>query len=383
MSVKRKISLLGSTGSIGRQSLEVMEALGYECAAITANTDVGQMEAQARKFKPKLAVLFDEKAAYDLRVKLADTPVKVLSGMDGLIEAASMEEADTVITAVSGMIGLKPTLAAIDSNKRIALANKETLVCAGELVMDRAEQRGAEIIPVDSEHSALFQSLHSGRKDEVEKLIITASGGPFYGWSHEELENVTIDMALKHPNWSMGRKITIDSATMMNKGLEVIEAMRLYRMPLEKIEIAVHRQSIIHSLVEFVDGSVIAQLGTADMRLPIQYALTFPQRMSGPASKLDLFSCGELTFQKADPEAFACLGAALEAAVRGGTACAAMNGADEVAVAAFLSGKIGFNDIGRLVWKAMEHVSFTAEPGLEDILEADKEARSFVAGNIN
>ena len=381
--MNRKISLLGSTGSIGRQSLEVMESLGYECAAITANTGVGLIETQARKFKPKLAVLFDEKAAYDLKVKLADTSVKVLSGMDGLIEASSMEEADTVITAVSGMIGLKPTLAAIDAKKRIALANKETLVCAGELVMDRAQQRGAEIIPVDSEHSALFQSLHSGKNTEVEKLIITASGGPFYGWSYEELESVTVDMALKHPNWSMGQKITIDSATMMNKGLEVIEAMRLYRMPLEKIEIAVHRQSIVHSLVEFVDGSVIAQLGTADMRLPIQYALTYPDRVTGPASKLDLFSCGDLTFQKPDPETFTCLSAALEAARRGGTACAAMNGADEVAVAAFLSGKIGFNDIGRLVWKAMDHDCFVAEPCLEDILEADREARSFVADNIN
>ena len=381
--MNRKISLLGSTGSIGRQSLEVMEFLGYECAAITANTGVGLIEAQARKFKPKLAVLFDEKAAYDLKVKLADTSVKVLSGMDGLIEASSMEEADTVITAVSGMIGLKPTLAAIDAKKRIALANKETLVCAGELVMDRAQQRGAEIIPVDSEHSALFQSLHSGKNTEVEKLIITASGGPFYGWSYEELESVTVDMALKHPNWSMGQKITIDSATMMNKGLEVIEAMRLYRMPLEKIEIAVHRQSIVHSLVEFVDGSVIAQLGTADMRLPIQYALTYPDRVTGPASKLDLFSCGDLTFRKPDPETFTCLSAALEAARRGGTACAAMNGADEVAVAAFLSGKIGFNDIGRLVWKAMDHDCFVAEPCLEDILEADREARSFVADNIN
>jgi len=383
MSIKRRISLLGSTGSIGRQSLEVIDSLGYECVALTANTGAALTEAQARKFKPKLAVLFDEQAAYDLKVKLADTSVKVLSGMDGLIEAASIEEADTVITAVSGMIGLKPTLAAIDTGKRIALANKETLVCAGELVMDRAEQMGAEIIPVDSEHSALFQSLHSGKRTEVEKLIITASGGPFFGWSYDELENVTVDMALKHPNWSMGQKITIDSATMMNKGLEVIEAMRLYRMPLEKIEVAVHRQSIVHSLVEFVDGSLIAQLGTADMRLPIQYALTFPYRTAGPASKLDLFSCGDLTFQRPDPDTFTCLSAAFEAASRGGTACAVMNGADEVAVAAFLGGKIGFNDIGRLVWKAMEHVTFVADPGLEDILEADREARSFVADNIN
>lgn len=375
--------MLGSTGSIGRQSLEVMESLGYECAALTANTGVDLLETQARKFKPKLAVLFDEKAAYDLKVKLADTSVKVLSGMDGLIEAASAEEADTVITAVSGMIGLRPTLAAIDGKKRIALANKETLVCAGELVMDRAEQQGTEIIPVDSEHSALFQSLHSGKSSEVEKLIITASGGPFFGKTHAELENVTVGMALKHPNWSMGRKITIDSATMMNKGLEVIEAMRLYRMPLDKIEIAVHRQSIVHSLVEFVDGSVIAQLGTADMRLPIQYALTYPDRTVGPGSKLDLFSCGELTFRKPDYETFTCLSAAMEAARRGGTACVAMNGADEVAVAAFLEGKIGFNDIGRLVWKAMEHDSFIEDPRLEDILEADREARRFVADNIN
>lgn len=375
--------MLGSTGSIGRQTLEVAEALGFEVTALTANTGVELLESQARKFKPKLAVLFDEKSAYDLKVKLADTPVKVLWGMDGLIEAASMDEADTVVTAVSGMIGLRPTLAAIDAGKRIALANKETLVCAGELVMDRADETGAEIIPVDSEHSAIFQSLQAGRSGEVEKLIITASGGPFFGMDHAQLDNVTLEMALKHPNWSMGQKITIDSATMMNKGLEVIEAMRLYRMPLDKIEVAVHRQSIVHSLVEFCDGSVVAQLGTPDMRLPIQYALTYPHRVPGPGSKLDLFSCGPLTFQKPDYEAFTCLAAAMEAAKRGGTACVAMNGADEVAAAAFLGGKIGFNDIGDLVWAAMENDSFVKEPTLEDILEADREARRFVADKIN
>ncbi len=382
MNYERNISLLGSTGSIGRQSLEVMESLGFRCCALTANSNVDLLEDQCRRFKPELAVMFSQKAAYDLKIRLADTPVRVLSGIDGLVEAACIPRADTVITAVSGMIGLKPTLAAIEQHKRIALANKETLVCAGQLVMEKAGENNVQILPVDSEHSALFQSLHSGTGTEVEKLIITASGGPFFGWNSRELENVTVDMALKHPNWSMGRKITVDSATMMNKGLEVIEAMCLFDVPLDKIEIAVHRQSIVHSLVEFVDGSVIAQMGSADMRLPIQYALTYPRRTVGPAKKLDLFSCGELTFQRPDPETFTCLAAALDAARCGGTACAAMNGADEIAVAAFLDGRIGFNDIGRLVTRAMENDAYIQSPSLDQILEADREARAFVADNI-
>lgn len=380
--MSKNISLLGSTGSIGRQSLQVIDSLGYTVSALTANSSVQLVEQQARRYHPKLAVLYDEKAAYDLKTRLADTSVKVLGGMDGLLEAACISEADTVITAVSGMIGLKPTLAAIHEKKRIALANKETLVCAGQLVMAEARACGAEILPVDSEHSAIYQSLSAGKPQEVKRLIITASGGPFFGMSFDQLENVTVAQALKHPNWSMGRKITIDSATMMNKGLEVIEAMRLYDMPLEKVDIAVHRQSVVHSLVEYNDGSVIAQLGSTDMRLPIQYALTYPHRIPCIAPTLDLFSCGPLTFEKPDYDAFLCLRAAREAAMAGGNSCAVMNGANEEAVAAFLAGKIGFNDIGRAVQGAMEHIELIKEPSLDDILYSDSLARDYVKNFI-
>ena len=276
---ERNISILGSTGSIGRQSLEVISACSMGVAALTADTNVKLMERQARQFLPQLAVMMDERAAADLRVRLADTPVRVGQGMEGLIEAASLKQADTVITAVVGIVGLRPTLAAIHGGKRIALANKETLVCAGELVMAEAERHKVQVLPVDSEHSALFQSLQGCRdRKEVKRLILTASGGPFYGWQAEQLEQVTVEQALKHPNWSMGAKITIDSATLMNKGMELIEAMHLYRIPPEKISIVVHRESIIHSLVEYCDNAVIAQLGAPDMRLPIQYALTWPVR---------------------------------------------------------------------------------------------------------
>ncbi|MCI8869503.1 MAG: 1-deoxy-D-xylulose-5-phosphate reductoisomerase [Lawsonibacter sp.] len=374
--MRRNISILGSTGSIGRQSLEVIAACGMDAAALTANTDVRRMEEQARHFRPKLAVMMDEGAAADLRVRLADTPVRVAGGPEGLVEAASLPEADTVITAVVGMVGLRPTLAAIRAGKRIALANKETLVCGGELVMAEAERCGAEIIPVDSEHSALFQSLQGCRgRGEVKRLILTASGGPFYGRTAGELEGVTLEQALKHPNWSMGAKITVDSATLMNKGLEFIEAMHLYRMPPEKISIVVHRESIIHSLVEYCDNAVIAQLGAADMRLPIQYALTWPDRTPGPAKPLDLLACGALTFGRPDPEAFPCLALALEAARTGGTAGAVLNGANEAAVDLFLRGKTGFTDIPRRVARAMERVRAVPIRSLEDILQADRQAR--------
>jgi 1-deoxy-D-xylulose-5-phosphate reductoisomerase len=375
--MKRNISILGSTGSIGRQSLDVIAACGMGVAALTANSSVELMEEQVRKFKPELAVLMDEKAAEELRVRLADTDTRVASGIEGLIEAASLPSADTVITAVVGMVGLRPTLAAIEAGKRIALANKETLVCAGELVMAAAKRNGVEIVPVDSEHSALFQSLQGCRdqEKEIKRLILTASGGPFFGWKKEALEEVTLEQALKHPNWSMGAKITVDSATLMNKGLEFIEAMHLYQMPPEKISIVVHRESIIHSLVEYCDNAVIAQLGSPDMRLPIQYALTWPDRTEGPADPLDLLKCGALTFAEPDPEAFPCLALALKAASIGGTAGAILNGANEAAVGLFLEKKIGFMDIARRVERAMEQVPVVQNPTLEDVLKADQAAR--------
>ena len=373
--MSKRIAVLGSTGSIGRQSLDVIDACGMSVAALTANSSVERMEEQARQFKPELVALVDEKAADDLRVRLADTNVKVAGGMSGLLEAAVIPSADTVITSVVGMVGLRPTLAAIREGKRIALANKETLVCAGELVLEEARDYGAQILPVDSEHSALFQSLEGNDPREVKRLILTCSGGPFYGKKAEELEHVTREDALRHPNWSMGAKITVDSATLMNKGLEFIEAMHLYHMPPEKISVLIHRESIIHSLVEYCDNAMIAQLGSPDMRLPIQYALTWPRRIPGPAAPLDLWRCGGLTFGTPDTDTFRCLALAYEAARMGGTAGAILNGANEAAVAQFLAGKIGFLDIARRVERAMERVAVVQEPGLEDILNADQEAR--------
>ena len=373
------ISLLGSTGSIGRQSLEVIQACGMKVGALTANSNVARMEEQARQFQPKLAVMMDEQAAADLKVRLADTPVRVAGGLEGLLEAAELPQADTVITAVVGMVGLRPTMAAIREGKRIALANKETLVCAGQLVTEEARDFGAKILPVDSEHSALFQSLQ-GCKDrgEVKRLILTCSGGPFFGKTRKELEGMTREDALQHPNWSMGAKITVDSATLMNKGLEFIEAMHLYQMPPEKISIVVHRESIIHSLVEYCDNAMIAQMGTPDMRLPIQYALTWPERVVGSATPLDLCSCGPLTFAQPDTETFQCLALALEAAKTGGTAGAILNGANETAVALFLEGKIGFLDIADRVRRAMEQVKVIQDPSMTQVLEADAAAREAV-----
>lgn len=375
----RRISLLGSTGSIGTQSLDVISACGMTVAALTANRDVERMEEQARQFKPELVVMMDSDAAAELRVRLADTDIRVASGPEGLEEAAALPSADTVITAVVGMVGLKPTLAAIAQGKRIALANKETLVCGGELVMSEAERCGAEIVPVDSEHSALFQSLQGCRdRGEVRRLILTASGGPFFGYTKEQLEHVTLDQALKHPNWSMGAKITVDSATLMNKGLEFIEAMRLYHMPPEKISVVVHRESIVHSLVEYCDNAMIAQLGSADMRLPIQYALTWPARTQAVAKPLDLLTCPPLHFAAPDMDAFPCLGLAIGAARTGGTATAVLNGANEAAVGLFLERKIGFMDIPRLVERALEQVSPVYGGGLTEILDADRAARDAV-----
>ena len=377
MEQRRCISLLGATGSIGRQALEVIANQGMAVAALTANRDVEGLEDQCRRFRPALAVLMDPAAASDLRVRLADTGIRVAAGMDGLLEAAALPEADTVLTAVVGIVGLRPTLAAVEAGKRIALANKEALVCGGELVMDPAARTGAEIVPVDSEHSALFQCLQGCRdRGEVRRLILTASGGPFWGWTAEELDRVTVEQALAHPNWSMGAKISVDSATMMNKGLEFIEAMRLYRMPPEKISIVVHRESIIHSLVEYADHAILAQLGAPDMRLPIQYALTWPRRTEGVAEPLDLLTCPPLTFHAPDYEAFPCLRLALEAARTGGTATAVLNGANEAAVGRFLAGALPFAGIARRVEEALAAIPAVQSPTLEDILAADEAARA-------
>ena len=373
------ISILGSTGSIGRQSLDIIDHLGLKVAALTAGSSVERMAEQCRKYLPSLAVMATQEAANALLAEIGDLPVRVAWGEEGLIEAASIAEADCVITAVVGMVGLKPTLAAIRAGKRIGLANKETLVCAGELVMAEAEKYGAEIIPVDSEHSAIFQCLMGSRsKSEVKRLILTCSGGPFFGMTREQLKNVTKADALKHPNWKMGAKITIDCATLMNKGLEVIEAMRLYGVPLEQVDVVIHRQSIVHSLVEYVDGAVMAQLGAPDMRLPIQLAMTYPDREACIVDPLDLTACGALTFSKPDVENFPCLALAYRCAKAGGTACAAMNGANEEAVALFLADKIGFYDIYELVSSAVEAVPNVMAPTLEDILETDRLARQWV-----
>ena len=378
------ISILGSTGSIGRQSLDIIKHLGLEVAALTAGTSVERMAEQCREFQPKLAVMATREAADALGQLISDLPTRISWGEEGLIEAATIEEADCVITAVVGMVGLKPTLAAIRAQKRIGLANKETLVCAGELVMAEAEKYGVEIIPVDSEHSAIFQCLMGNRrKSEVKRLILTCSGGPFFGMTREQLKNVTKADALKHPNWKMGAKITIDCATLMNKGLEVIEAMRLYGVPLEQVDVVIHRQSIVHSLVEYVDGAVMAQLGAPDMRLPIQLAMTYPDRENCIVDPLDLTTCGALTFSKPDVENFPCLDLAYRCAKAGGTACAAMNGANEEAVALFLADKIGFYDIYELVSAAVEAVPNVMEPTLEHVLEADRLARQWVRDHSN
>ena len=375
------VSILGSTGSIGRQTLDcVRELPGIRVAALTAGTGVERLAEQCREFVPELAVMATQQAAEALAQEIRDLPVRVAWGEEGLIEAATLPQTDCVITAVVGMVGLKPTLAAIRAKKRIGLANKETLVCAGQIVMDEARRCGAEIIPVDSEHSAIFQCLMGNRdRGEVKRLILTCSGGPFFGKSRRELEAVTKADALKHPNWKMGAKITIDCATLMNKGLEVIEAMRLYHLPLEQVEVVIHRQSIVHSFVECIDGAVMAQMGTPDMRLPIQLALTYPERKECPVEALDLTTCGALTFAKPDLESFPCLALAMACAAKGGNACAVMNGANEAAVALYLEDKIGFYDIYELVRGAVETVPFVMEPTLEEILEADKKAREYVA----
>lgn len=375
----KKLTILGSTGSIGRQALDVCRMHCIQIEALTAGSNVDRMEEQCREFLPKLAVMAEKSAAEELKARLSDIDITVLFGEEGLLTAAAENEADTVLTAVVGMLGLKPTLAAIRKGKRIALANKETLVCAGELVMSEAEKYNAEIIPVDSEHSAIFQCL-MGCKDrrEVKSIILTCSGGPFFGMKREALRSVTRDDALKHPNWKMGEKITVDCATLMNKGLEQIEAMRLYRLPQESVKIAIHRQSIVHSLVEYRDGAILAQLGTPDMRLPIQLAFTYPARMESPAPALDLFQCPPLSFCEPDLETFPCLRLAMDAAKVGGTACAVLNGANEVAVSKFLSREIGFYRISDCVKAALDAVPLGKIQCLEDALSADRAARNAV-----
>ena len=370
------VSILGSTGSIGRQSLDIVKHLNIPVAALTAGTSVERMAQQCREFKPALAVMATKEAAKLLAVAIDGLDTEVAWGEEGLIRAATIAQADCVITAVVGMLGLKPTLEAIKAGKRIGLANKETLVCAGELVMAEAEKYGAEIIPVDSEHSAIFQCLMGSHdKKEIKKLILTCSGGPFFGMDKDTLSAVTKADALKHPNWKMGPKITIDCATLMNKGLEVIEAMRLYHLPAEQVDVVIHRQSIVHSMVEFTDGAVMAQLGAPDMRLPIQLAFTYPERKPCVVDALDLIQCGPLSFCEPDMEAFPCLSLARKCATIGGTACAVMNGANEEAVAMFLADEIGFYDIYKRVSHAVDTVPFIQNPTLEEILEADRQAR--------
>ena len=374
--------ILGSTGSIGRQTLSVADELGLSVAALTAERNVELLEAQCRKYRPKLAVVADQSAAEELKTRLADMNIRVLAGSEALCEAAALPEADTVVVAVCGFAALRPALTAIHEKKRIALANKETMVCAGPIMQAAAKASGAEIIPVDSEHSAIFQCLMGCRdKNEVKRLILTCSGGPFFGKSREELASVTKEDALRHPNWKMGAKITVDCATLMNKGLEIIEAMRLYDLPLLKVEAVIHRQSVVHSLVEFVDGAVLAQLGVPDMRIPIGLAMTYPNRAHNPAPALDLLTCGPLTFDAIDETAFPCFVLAKQAAQLGGTACTALNAANEEAVGLFLQDKIGFYDIADAVEAALR-LPVVQEPSLADIFEADRLARIHTRGRF-
>lgn len=375
---RRRVAILGSTGSIGVQALQVAKRLDLPVVALTANRQVEQIEAQARAFSPKVVAMMDPDAAATLKTRLADTDIRVLSGMDGLLEIARRDDVDIVLTAVVGMVGLLPTLAAIEAGHDIALANKETLVAGGALVTEAAKRKGVKLLPVDSEHSAIFQCLQ-GRPPEqtAERLILTASGGPFFGRTKEELAQVTVEQALNHPNWKMGAKITIDSATMMNKGLELIEARWLFDTPPENIDIVVHRESIVHSLIKYVDGSVIAQLGVPDMRIPIQYALTYPARVVSDVPTLDLAQWGKLTFFAPDDEAFPTMQLCRTAIQKGGLYPAALNGANEQAVALFLDGKISFADISRLIAGTLT-LTLPACQAVEDVLAADAVGRQWV-----
>ncbi len=374
----RSISILGCTGSIGRQTAAVAEHTGIRVAALTANRKIDLLEQQARKFKPDFVAVYDEEAAKAFKLAVADTPIRVGSGMEGLIEAATLPESDCVVTAVSGAVGLRPTLAAIDAKKRIALANKETLVCAGDLVMARAREKGAEIVPVDSEHSAIFQCLMGRGAGELKKILLTGSGGPFRGRRREELETITPEEAVRHPNWSMGAKISVDSSTLMNKGLEFVEAMHLFGVTPDDIQVVIHPQSVIHSMVELVDGTVIAQLGVPDMGLPIQLALTYPERKPSLFQHLDFWKLRDLSFEEPDLVNFPCLRLAMDCARRGGTAPCVMSAANEVAVHKFLRHELGYNRIYDAAAEAVERVGVVAADDLDTILEADAAARVYV-----
>lgn len=376
----KKIAILGSTGSIGTQTVDILPSIDAEVVALTTNRRINLLEEQARALHPKMVCAMDENAAKTLKIKLADTDIEVLTGMDGLIACAAESGADIVVTAVVGMVGLLPTMAAIKAGKDIALANKETLVCAGGLVMSAAKQYGVRILPVDSEHSAIFQCVQAANGNPIDKILLTASGGPFFGKKIEEMRGMTREQALAHPNWSMGAKITIDSATMMNKGLELIEAMWLYDLSPEDIEIVVHRESIVHSAVEFADGAVIAQLGLPDMRLPIQLALTWPQRVPCKVPRMSLAEVAKLTFYAPDYEAFPALNLAKHAASLKGDRGAVLNGANEAAVGLFLNDKIGFTDIAERVAYALDTIPYKKDITLDDVLAADKAAREIVLG---
>ncbi len=372
----QSISVLGSTGSIGRQSLEAAERLGIRVEALTAQKSIKLLEEQIRRFKPSFAAVYDEGAAKNLRIAVGDMDVEIGSGMEGLRRAAVCD-CEAVVTAVSGSVGLRPTLDAIGEKKRICLANKETLVCAGDIVMKAAKDRGAEILPVDSEHSAIFQCLE-GRFDQLYKILLTGSGGPFRGWTRAQTASVTPEQAVRHPNWSMGAKISVDSATMMNKGLEYIEAMHLFGVKPDDIQVVVHPQSVIHSMVELTDGTVIAQMAVPDMGLPIQYAMTWPERVESPYERMDFWKMKDMTFEAPDPEKPPCLGLAMACARKGGTAPCVMSAANEAAVALFLGHRLGYNEIYDRVAEAVETLPFVQTPTLEDILAADEAARRFV-----
>lgn len=370
-----KLAILGSTGSIGKQALEVCENLNIPIAGLAAGGNISVLEEQARKFRPSVVSIMDAEKGKELKIRLHDTSTKVVWGLEGMLELVSLPEADTVLTSVVGIAGLLPTMRAIESGKKIALANKETLVTAGKLVMESARQKGVSILPVDSEHSALFQSLSGNRAEDVDKLILTASGGPFRGYSKEQLEQVTLKQALKHPNWAMGSKITIDSATMMNKGLEVIEAQWLFNMDFTRIEVVIHPQSIVHSMVAYRDGSIIAQMGVPDMRIPIQLALTWPERMDNGFGRVDFTKVAALTFEKPDFEVFRCLKLAFRAAEAGGTLPVVMNAANEVAVSLFLQEKIPFTGIVDLIENVMGNHLVHTSPSINDIIETDTWSR--------
>lgn len=376
-----KIVLLGSTGSIGTQTLDIVRNYSndLQVLALAAGSNVSLMEKQVREFLPKKAVMWSEEAAKDLKEKVADLDVEVLSGMDGLLEIVTMEEAETVVTAIVGMIGIRPTIAAIESGKTIALANKETLVTAGHIIMPLAKEKGVKILPVDSEHSAIFQSMNGEKKEQVEKILLTASGGPFRGKKTEDLLHIQVEDALKHPNWSMGKKITIDSATLVNKGLEVIEAKWLFDVSLEQIQVVVHPQSIIHSMVQYKDGGIIAQLGTPDMKLPIQYALFYPNRRELPGKKLDFYELNQMTFEKPDMDTFYGLKLAFEASKMGGSMPTVYNAANEKAVSLFLDRKIQFLQIPELIKKAMNNHIIIANPNVDEILSAESEAYDYIS----